>query len=163
MSEKIEMSELQTTVDLDRELDEHNAGLAKFNLKLAERLANYHRDMMTIGIAMTACGTGILGYFGSGRVMSIKDITTAAGAIVGLGYCVGVLISNNTTFLNFALQTFTCEPYYRFGSFLAPLSIRLITSTHYLSERNVAGTKMSEKIEMKEDHMKLDLNRELVE
>ena len=38
MSEKIEMSELQTKVDLDRELDEHNAGLAKFNLKLAEKL-----------------------------------------------------------------------------------------------------------------------------
>ena len=138
-------------------------GLRSLILSWLRSWANYHRDMMTIGIAMTACGTGILGYFGSGRVMSIKDITTVAGAIVGLGYCVGVLISNNTTFLNFALQRFTCEPYYRFGSFLAPLSIRLITSKHYLSERNVAGTKMSEKIEMKEDHMKVDLNRELVE
>ena len=31
-------------------------------------------------------------------------------------------------FLNFALQRFTCELYYRFGSFLAPLSVGLITS-----------------------------------
>ena len=33
------------------------------------------------------------------------------------------------------------EMYYRFGSFLAPLSIGLITSRHYLSEQNVEGTK----------------------
>ena len=37
-------------------------------------------------------------------------------------------------FLNFTLQRFTCELYHRFGSFLAPLSIGLITSRHYLSE-----------------------------
>ena len=42
-------------------------------------------------------------------------------------------------FLNSALQRFTCELYYRFGSFLAPLSIGLITSRHYLSERNKNG------------------------
>ena len=42
-------------------------------------------------------------------------------------------------FLNSALQRFTCELYYRFGSFLAPLSTGLITSRHYLSERNKNG------------------------
>ena len=42
-------------------------------------------------------------------------------------------------FLNSALQRFTCELYYRFGSFLAPLSIGLITSRHYLSEHNKNG------------------------
>ena len=31
--------------------------------------------------------------------------------------------------------------YYRFGSFLAPLSVGLITSRHYLSERNVTDNK----------------------
>ena len=37
---------------------------------------------------------------------------------------------------NSALQRFTCELYYRFGSFLAPLSVGIITSRHYLlSER----------------------------
>ena len=39
-------------------------------------------------------------------------------------------------FLNSTLQRFTCELYYRFGSFLAPLSIGIITSRHYLSEHN---------------------------
>ena len=41
-------------------------------------------------------------------------------------------------FLNSALQRFTCELYYRFGSFLTPLSVGLITNRQYLSER---GTK----------------------
>ena len=42
----------------------------------------------------------------------------------------------NDPFLNSALQRATCELYYRFGSFLAPLSIGIIMSRHYLSERN---------------------------
>ena len=37
-------------------------------------------------------------------------------------------------FLNSTLERFTCELCYRFGSFLAPLSVGLITSEHYLSE-----------------------------
>ena len=45
----------------------------------------------------------------------------------------------NGPFLNSALQRFTCEMYYRFGSFLAPLSVGIITSIHYLSERNKNG------------------------
>ena len=40
----------------------------------------------------------------------------------------------NDPFLNSALQRFTCELYYRFSSFLAPLSVGLITSRHYSSE-----------------------------
>ena len=54
-------------------------------------------------------------------------------------------------FLNSALQRFTCELYYRFGSFLAPLSVGLITSRHYVAtdeniivdKENVSGTKNS--------------------
>ena len=45
----------------------------------------------------------------------------------------------NDPFLNSALQRATCELYYRFGSFLAPLSIGIITSRHYLYERNNNG------------------------
>ena len=40
-------------------------------------------------------------------------------------------------FLNPTLQRFTCELYYRFDSFLAPLSIGLITSRQYLSEHGI--------------------------
>ena len=45
----------------------------------------------------------------------------------------------NDPFLNSALQRFTCELYYRFGSFLAPLSVEIITGRHYLSEHNRNG------------------------
>ena len=50
----------------------------------------------------------------------------------------------NDPFLNSALQRFTCELYYRFGSFLASLSVGIITSRHYLlSERNKNGERTS--------------------
>ena len=42
-------------------------------------------------------------------------------------------------FLYSAFQRFTCELYNRVGSFLAPLSVWLITIRHYLSERNKNG------------------------
>ena len=46
----------------------------------------------------------------------------------------------NIPFLNSALQRFTCQLYCRFGSFLAPLSVGIITSRHYLlSECNKNG------------------------
>ena len=45
----------------------------------------------------------------------------------------------NDPFLDSALQRFTYELYHRIGSFLAPLSIGIITSRHYLSERNKNG------------------------
>ena len=62
-----------------------------------------------------------------------------------MGACAVLGISNqdvlsedlqNDPFLNSTLQRFTCELYHRFGSFLAPLSVGLITSRHYLSECN---------------------------
>ena len=63
-----------------------------------------------------------------------------------MGACAVLGISNqdalsedleNGPFLNSALQRFTCELYCRFGSFLAPLSVGIITSRHYLSECNL--------------------------
>ena len=65
-----------------------------------------------------------------------------------MGVCAALGISNhdalsegleNDPFLNSALQRFTCELYYRFSLFLAPLSIGLIASRHYFSERNKNG------------------------
>ena len=66
------------------------------------------------------------------------------GACATLGMSSQVALSKDLEsdpFLNSALQRFTCKLYYRFSSFFAPLSIGLITSRHYLSEWNVAGTK----------------------
>ena len=65
-----------------------------------------------------------------------------------MGACAALGINNqdalsedleNDPFLNSALQRFTCELYYRFGSFLALLSVGIITSRQYLSERNKNG------------------------
>ena len=65
-----------------------------------------------------------------------------------MGACAALGISNqdalsedleNDPFLNSALQRATCELYFRFGSFLAPLSIGIITSRHYLYECNKNG------------------------
>ena len=65
-----------------------------------------------------------------------------------MGACAALGISNqdslsedleNDPFLNSAFQRFACELYYRFGSFLAPLSVGIITSRHYLSDRNKNG------------------------
>ena len=50
----------------------------------------------------------------------------------------------NDPFLNSALQRFTCKLYHRLGLFLAPLSVGIITSKHYLSERNKNGERTSE-------------------
>ena len=65
-----------------------------------------------------------------------------------MGACAALGINNqealstdleNDLFLYSALQRFTCELYYRFGLFLAPLSVGIITSRHYLYERNKNG------------------------
>ena len=63
---------------------------------------------------------------------------SSVGACAALGISDQNALSEdleNDPFLNSALQRFTCELYYRFGSFLAPLSVGLISSRHYLSER----------------------------
>ena len=82
----------------------------------------------------------------------IKSLGKSIINMYSMGACSALGIRNqealsedleNDPFLNSALQKFTCELYYRFGSFLAPLSIGIITSRHYLSERNKNGEKTS--------------------
>ena len=79
----------------------------------------------------------------------VKSLGRSIINMYSMGACSALGITNqdalsedleNNPFLNSALQRFTCELYYRFGSFLAPLSVRIITSRHYLlSERNKNG------------------------
>ena len=66
----------------------------------------------------------------------------STGACAALGITNQNALSENLendSFLNSALQRATCELYYRFGSFLAAQSNGIITSRHYLYERNKNG------------------------
>ena len=78
----------------------------------------------------------------------VKSLGHSIINMYSMGACAALGISNqdalsedleNDPFLNSALQRFTCKLYYRFSSFLAPLSIGIIMSRHYLSEHNKSG------------------------
>ena len=82
----------------------------------------------------------------------VKSLGKSIINMYSMGVCALLGIANqdalskdleNDPFLNSALQRFTCKLYYRFSSFLAPLSIGIITSRHYLSERNKNGEQTS--------------------
>ena len=82
----------------------------------------------------------------------VKSLGCSIINMYSMGACAALGISNqealsedleNDPFLNSALQRFTCELYYRFGSFLAPLSVGIITNRHYLYERNKNGERTS--------------------
>ena len=84
----------------------------------------------------------------------VKSLGCSIINMYSMGACSALEITNqdalsedleNDPFLNSALQRFTCELYYRFGSFLAPLSIGIITSRHYLSEHNKNGNGKQER------------------
>ena len=73
----------------------------------------------------------------------VKSLGKSIIRMYSMGACAALGMSNqgalsndleSDPFLNSALQRFTCELYYRFSSFLAPLSVGLITSRNYLSE-----------------------------
>ena len=74
----------------------------------------------------------------------VKSLGRSVINMYSMGACAVLGISNqdelskdleSDPFLNSALQRFSCELYYRFSSFLAPLSVGIITRRHYLSER----------------------------
>ena len=78
----------------------------------------------------------------------VKSLGKSIINIYSMGACAVLGMTNqdalsedldNDPFLNSALQRCTCELYYRFSWFLAPLSVGIITSRHYLSEHNKNG------------------------
>ena len=90
----------------------------------------------------------------------VKSLGKSIINMYSMGTCAVLGITNqdalsedfeNDPFPNSALQRFTCEWYYRFGSFLAPLSVGIITSRHYLSECNKNGERTSGTSEMGDD------------
>ena len=102
--------------------------LAKLSEEEVEKLFNNYEDKLS-GQMVKSLGKSIINMY-------------SMGACSALGIRNQEALSKdleNNPFLNSALQRFTCELYYRFGSFLAPLSVGIITSRHYLSERDKNG------------------------
>ena len=69
----------------------------------------------------------------------VKSLGKSIINMYSMGACSALGITNqdalsedleNDPFLNSALERFTCKLYYRFGLFLAPLSVGIITSRH---------------------------------
>ena len=102
--------------------------LDKLNEEEAEKLFNSYEAKLS-GQMVKSLGKSIINIYSMGACSAL-GITNQEALSEDL---------ENDLFLNSALQRFTCELYYRFGSFLAPLSIGIITSRHYLSECNKNG------------------------
>ena len=94
--------------------------LAKLSKEEVEKLSNNYEAKLS-GQMVKSLGHSIINMY-------------SMGAYSALGIRSQEALSDdleNDPFLNSALQRFTCELYYRFGSFLAPLSVGIITSRHY--------------------------------
>ena len=107
--------------------------LAKLNEEEVEKLFNNYEAKLS-GQMVKSLGCSIINMY-------------SMGACSALGTTNQETLSEdleNDPFLNSALQRFASELYYRFGSFLAYLSVGIITSRHYLSECNKNGERTIE-------------------
>ena len=75
-------------------------------------------------------------------------------------------------FLNTAMQRFTCDLYYRFGTLLAPVSVGIITGKHYaknsitkLNDRSNSGTcdPATRNCNQMENPLRIEQGKKLVE
>ena len=102
--------------------------LAKLSEEELEKLFNNYKAKL-LGQMVKSLGKSIINMYSMGACSAL-GITNQEALSEDL---------ENDPFLNYALQRFTCELYYRFGSSLAPLSVGIIMSRHYLSECNKNG------------------------
>ena len=106
--------------------------LAKLSEEEVEKLFNNYEAKLS-GQMVKSLGHSIINMYSMG-VCSVLGITNQKALSEDI---------ENDPFLNSALQRFTCELYYRCGSFLAPLRVGIITSRHYLSECNKSRERTS--------------------
>ena len=108
--------------------------IKEFNEEEVEKLFNNYEAKLS-GQMVKSLGKSIINMYSMGACSAL-GITNQEALSEDL---------ENDPFLDSALQRFTCKLYYRFRSFLAPLSVGIITSRHYLlSERNKNGERASE-------------------
>ena len=98
--------------------------LAKLSEEEVEKLFNNYEAKLS-GQMVKSLGHSIINMYSMGACSAL-GITNQEALSEDL---------ENDPFLNSALQRFTCELYNRFRLFLAPLSVGIIMSRHYLSER----------------------------
>ena len=98
--------------------------LTKLNEEVEKLFNNYEAKLS--GQMVKSLGKSIINMYSMGAC-SVLGITNQEALSKDL---------ENIPFLNSALRRFTFELYYRFSSLLAPLSIGIIMSRHYLSEHN---------------------------
>ena len=106
--------------------------LTKLNEEEVEKLFNNYEAKLS-GQMVKSLGHSIINMYSIGAC-AVQGITNQEALSKNL---------ENDPFLNSALQRFTCELYFTFSSFSAPLSIGINMSRHYLSERNKNGERMS--------------------
>ena len=94
--------------------------LAKLSKEEVEKLFNNYEAKLS-GQMVKSLGKSIINMYSMGACSAL-GITNQDALSEDL---------ENDPFLNSALQRFTCKLYYRFGSFLAPLSVGIITSSYY--------------------------------
>ena len=93
--------------------------LAKLSEEEVEKVFNNYEAKLS-GQMVQSLGHSIINMYSMGAC-TVPGITNQEALSEDL---------ENDPFLNSALQRFTCKLYYRFGSFLAPLSVGIITSRH---------------------------------
>ena len=91
--------------------------LTKLNEEEVEKLFDNYKAKLS-GQMVKSLGHSIINIYSMGAC-SVLEITNQEALSKDL---------ENDPFLNSALQRFTCKLYYRFGSFLAPLSVGIITA-----------------------------------
>ena len=107
--------------------------LAKLNEEEAEKLFNNYEAKL-LAQMVKSLGKSIINMYSMGACSALGIINQEA---------LSEDLENDPFLNSAALQRFTCELHYRFGSFLAPLSIGIITSRHYLSVCNKNAEQMS--------------------
>ena len=106
--------------------------LTKLSKEEVEKLFNNYEAKL-LGQMVCSLGRSIINMYSMGACAVLGRISNQEALSKDL---------ENDPFLNSALQRATCELYYRFSSFLAPISIGIITSRHYLYKHN----KMEEQV-----------------
>ena len=106
--------------------------LTKLSKEEVEKLFNNYKAKLS-GQMVRSLGCSIINMYSMGAwaALGISDQDALSEDL------------ENNPFLNSALQRATCELHYRFGLFLAPLSVGIIMSRHYLYEHNKNGERTS--------------------